>query len=134
MAVSEFDMKRQRDEIQEYLAKIRKTVAESEAMAQQVELRLQETDRLLASQGLTREQVLSFRFTDEQRELVNRELQRRGLGRLDFTDHESFDDLTDAMRAKTDDAPAEAPQAERRDEVEERADRFRMMMREYRVT
>ena len=127
-------MKRQRDEIQEYLAKIRKTVAESEAMAQQVELRLQETDRLLASQGLTREQVLSFKFTDEQRELVNRELQRRGLGRLDFVTHEGFDELTDAMRAKSDDVPAPEPESQPRDEVEERADRFRMMMREYRVT
>lgn len=133
MAEPEFDMKRQRDEIQEYLAKIRKTVAESEAMVQQVELRIQETDRLLASQGLTREQVLSFQFTDEQRELVNRELERRGLGRLDFSTHEGFDDLTDVMRAKDDDAAAEEPQ-QRPDEVAERADRFRMMMREYRVT
>ena len=122
------------DEIKEYLSKIRKSIAESEALVEQASLRIQETDRFLAQQGLTREQVMGFQFTDEQRELVNRELQRRGLGRLDFTDHESFDDLTDAMRAKTDDAPTEAPQAERRDEVEERADRFRMMMREYRVT
>ena len=133
MAEPEFDMRRQRDEIQEYLAKIRKTVAESEAMAQQVELRIQETDRLLASQGLTREQVLGFQFTDEQRELVNRELERRGLGRLDFSTHEGFDDLTDSVRAKEDDAPAPAPR-QQPNEVEERADRFRMMMREFRVS
>lgn len=133
MAEPEFDMKRQRDEIQEYLAKIRKTVAESEAMAQQVELRIQETDRLLASQGLTREQVLGFQFTDEQRELVNRELERRGLGRLDFSTHEGFDDLTDAMRMKSDDMVAEESW-QRHDEVAERADRFRMMMKEFRVS
>lgn len=133
MAEPEFDMKRQRDEIQEYLAKIRKTVAESEAMAQQVELRIQETDRLLASQGLTREQVLGFQFTDEQRELVNRELERRGLGRLDFSTHEGFDDLTDAMRMKSDDMVAEESR-QRHDEVAERADRFRMMMKEFRVS
>ena len=133
MAEPEFDMKRQRDEIQEYLAKIRKTVAESEAMAQQIDLRIQETDRLLASQGLTREQVLGFQFTDEQRELVNRELERRGLGRLDFSSHEGFDDLTDTMRAKSDEPVAEEPQ-QRHDEVAERADRFRMMMREYRIS
>lgn len=133
MAEPEFDMKRQRDEIQEYLAKIRKTVAESEAMAQQVELRIQETDRLLASQGLTREQVLGFQFTDDQRELVNRELERRGLGRLDFSTHEGFDDLTDAMRMKSDDMVAEESW-QRHDEVAERADRFRMMMKEFRVS
>lgn len=133
MAEPEFDMRRQRDEIQEYLAKIRKTVAESEAMAQQVELRIQETDRLLASQGLTREQVLGFQFTDEQRELVNRELERRGLGRLDFSSREGFDDLTDSVRAKEDGEYAATP-PRRTDEVEERADRFRMMMREYRVS
>ena len=133
MTESNDDIKRQQDEIQAYLAKIRKTVAESEAMAQQIDLRLQETDRLLASQGLTREQVMGFQFTDEQRELVNEELARRGLGRLDFAAHEGFDDLTDRMRDVAS-ARAVAEEAVRGDdEVSDRAGKFRMMMQQYRV-
>ena len=133
MTESNDDIKRQQDEIQAYLAKIRKTVAESEAMAQQIDLRLQETDRLLASQGLTREQVMGFQFTDEQRELVNEELVRRGLGRLDFAAHEGFDDLTDRMRDVAS-ARAVAEEAVRGDdEVSDRAGKFRMMMQQYRV-
>ena len=62
------------EELDEYLAGIRKTIAESEAMVQQAELRMAETDRLLAAQGLTREQVMNFRITAEQRRLVNDEL------------------------------------------------------------
>ena len=133
MTESENEIKRQQDEIQAYLAKIRKTVAESEAMAQQIDLRLQETDRLLAAQGLTREQVMGFQFTDEQRELVNEELARRGLGRLDFAAHEGFDDLTDRMRDVAS-ARAVAEEAVRgNDEVSDRAGKFRMMMQQYRV-
>lgn len=133
MTESENEIKRQQDEIQAYLAKIRKTVAESEAMAQQIDLRLQETDRLLAAQGLTREQVMGFQFTDEQRELVNEELARRGLGRLDFAAHEGFDDLTDRMRDVAS-ARAVAEEAVRGDdEVSDRAGKFRMMMQQYRV-
>ena len=51
-----------KDDLDEYLARIRKTIAESEALVAQTELRMRETDRLLESQGLTREQVLSLRF------------------------------------------------------------------------
>ena len=70
-------------ELDEYLAKIRRTVSESNALIQSVELRLQETDNLLASQGLTREQVAAMRFTPEQLEKVNEELKRRGLPPLE---------------------------------------------------
>ena len=133
MTESGDDIKRRQADIEEHLAKIRKTVAESEAMAQQIDLRLQETDRLLAAQGLTREQVMGFQFTDEQRELVNEELARRGLGRLDFAAHEGFDDLTDRMRDVAS-ARAVAEEAVRgNDEVSDRAGKFRMMMRQYRV-
>ena len=41
-------------DIEAYLARIRKTIADSNAMVSQVELRIAETDRLLAEQGLTR--------------------------------------------------------------------------------
>lgn len=44
-------------ELAAYLAGIRKTIADSKNMLSQVELRMAETDRLLESQGLTREQV-----------------------------------------------------------------------------
>ena len=62
-----------------YLARIRRTIAESNCPVAQAGLRMAETDRLLESQGLTREQVMGFRFTAAQREAVNEELRRRGL-------------------------------------------------------
>ncbi len=42
-------------EVESYLARIRETVRKSELLMEQAELRCRETDRLLASQGLTRE-------------------------------------------------------------------------------
>ena len=68
-----------KDDIKDYLAKIRRTVEQSKDLIQQAELRMQETDRFLASQGLTREQVRKMQFTQAQRELVDDELRKRGL-------------------------------------------------------
>lgn len=68
-----------KDEMKDYLASIRRTVERSKELLQQAELRIQETDRFLASQGLTREQVRKMKFTDAQRELVDEELRNRGL-------------------------------------------------------
>ena len=68
-----------KDEVKDYLARIRKTVEQSKDLIQQAELRIQETDRFLASQGLTREQVRKMQFTPEQRELADEELKRRGM-------------------------------------------------------
>ena len=65
-------------EVKEYLATIRKTVADSQAAIDAAQLRLKETDRLLESQGLTREQVLNFKVTPAHRLAVNEELRRRG--------------------------------------------------------
>ena len=70
-------------DIQSYLARIRKTIADGERMVSQAELRMAETDRMLAQQGLTREQVMNFRFTEAQREAVNEELRRRGMEPLE---------------------------------------------------
>ena len=70
-------------EVKEYLAKIRKTVADSQAAIDAAQLRLKETDRLLESQGLTREQVLNFQITPAHRLAVNEELRRRGLPPLE---------------------------------------------------
>ena len=79
--MADFD-KNQR-ETEAYLARIRRTIAESSRLVEQASLRIAETDRLLESQGLTREQVMGFRFTDEQREAVNRELVRHGMEPLE---------------------------------------------------
>ena len=70
-------------ETEAYLARIRRTIAESSRLVEQAGLRIAETDRLLESQGLTREQVMGFRFTDAQREAVNRELVRQGMEPLE---------------------------------------------------
>lgn len=134
MAEDDFDIDKQQAEIKEYLAKIRKTIADSNSLVEQAQLRMQETDRLLASQGLTREQVLSFQFSDEQRELVNDELVRRGLEPLDFGSSDGFDDLTDRVRDVGDFTPqADVPAADE-DLTNERAGKFRMMMREFRIS
>ena len=70
-------------DIQAYLARIRKTIEESERLVSQAALRVAETDRMLEKQGLTREQVMAMRFTDAQVDAVNAELRRRGLDPLD---------------------------------------------------
>ena len=84
-------MKSPEQDLDEYLARIRKTIADSEALVQQAELRMQETDRLLESQGLTREQVMALRFTREQRLAVNEELKRRGLPPIEDDEEEAYD-------------------------------------------
>ena len=73
-------------ETEAYLARIRRTIAESSRLVEQAGLCIAETDRLLESQGLTREQVMGFRFTDAQREAVNRELVRQGMEPLEEED------------------------------------------------
>ena len=69
-------------DVEEYLARIRKTIADSERVVSQAALRIAETDRLLERQGLTREQVMAMRFSEAQIESVNAELRRRGLDPL----------------------------------------------------
>ncbi len=74
---------RKGNDVEAYLAGIRKTIADSNALVAQAELRIQETDRMLAQQGLTREQVLAMQFSDEQVRAANEELKRRGMEPLD---------------------------------------------------
>ena len=71
------------NEVEEYLASIRQTIAQSENLIAEAELRIAETDRFLESQGLTREQVLNLKLSGEQRRLVDEELKRRGLPGLE---------------------------------------------------
>ena len=91
-----------REELEKYLAGIRRQIAEGEAVLREAEQRMAETDRFLAEQGLTREQVRNFRFTDEQRRLANEELKRRGLPALDEESEsdraDAQDDLEDRVR------------------------------------
>ena len=118
-------------DLAEYLARIRKTIAESEALVAQTELRMRETDRLLESQGLTREQVLALRFSNEQKLAVNEELKRRGLPPID-----DFGDDAPPPDAGADDpggVPA-APNFAARDsqgDLENRQRKFGMMMKPF---
>lgn len=116
-------------EVKDYLAGIRKTIADSEALVEQARLRIAETDRLLAAQGLTREQVLGFKVTRDQLLVVNEELRRRGLPPLE-DDEAAFDfrAATDELRAA--ERPA-APSAG--DELAERQRKFGVFMQDYRL-
>ena len=120
-----------KEEIQEYLAKIRKTIADSESLLAQADLRIAETDRLLASQGLTREQVLNFEVTREQKLAVNEELRRRGLPPIEEDEAAfNFDAATAELRdaASTPDGPAASD-----DELAERQRKFGTFMQQYRI-
>ena len=121
-------LKEDRD-VQAYLARIRKTIAESENLVSQAELRIAETDRMLESQGLTREQVLNFHFTQAQREAVNEELKRRGLDPLaeweSDVGREAIDEPNVSNLASEDFAPDA--------ELAERQRKFGMMMKPFQI-
>lgn len=122
-------------ETEAYLAKIRKTVAESKALMEQAELRLAETDRLLAQQGLTREQVRGFCFTEEQKAVVNEELKRRGMEQLDFSSASGGRDLGAVREAPAVDRPAGSAldACDSQGDVENRRRKFTAMMGAYRL-
>ena len=123
-------------ELREYLARIRKTIADSESLVSQAQLRIAETDRLLESQGLTREQVMAMRFTDAQFEAANAELARRGLDPLerwavvgDGPDaREAGDEAREIAerRGSGDPPPSDA-------ELENRQRKFGMMMKPFQL-
>ena len=116
-------------EVKEYLATIRKTVADSQAAIDAAQLRLKETDRLLESQGLTREQVLNFKVTPAHRLAVNEELRRRGLPPLeDDTAAGDFDAATAQLRSE-----AVAPHVEPEADPTDRPRRFANLMHEFRI-
>ena len=60
-----------KEDVRTYLARIRKTIADSKNMVAQAELRIVETDRMLERQGLTREQVMAMQFSDAQKRAVD---------------------------------------------------------------
>ena len=116
----------------EYLARIRKTIADSEALVAQTELRIRETDRLLESQGLTREQVLALRFSNEQKLAVNEELKRRGLPPLE-DDGSDVDDDPDAPAPVGIPAAPSLSATDTQGDLENRQRKFGMMMKPFSI-
>ena len=114
-------------DVQAYLGRIRKTIAESENLVSQAELRIAETDPMLEQQGLTREQVLNFRFTEAQREAVNEELKRRGLEPMEWD--------SDVGREMPDEphVPSFASDPASDSELAERQRKFGMMMKPFQI-
>jgi hypothetical protein len=125
------------NDIEAYLAGIRKTIADSNAVVAQAELRIQETDRMLAQQGLTREQVLAMQFSKDQVRAANEELRRRGM--------EPFDDEAVAMLTQPQDqlgnpvpeaasgSPIAGPDDASGAELENRQRKFGIMMKPFQI-
>lgn len=132
MSEERLDGQDKQAEIREYLAGIRKTIAESEAVIQEAELRMKETDRFMEQHGLTREQVMNFKFTKEQRLAANEELRRLGLPLIEDDDAAfDFDAATAEVRAAQ---LEEAPEPnEAGDELAARQRKFGTFMQEYRL-
>ena len=119
-------------DIEAYLARIRKTIADSNAMVSQVELRIAETDRLLAEQGLTREQVMGFNFSGEQKLMVNEEVKRRGLPPIE----DEMDGIADGLREDQFSGRPAMPNFEAGDaqgDLENRQRKFGMMMKPFQL-
>ncbi len=114
-------------DVQAYLARIRKTIADSERLISKAELRMAETDRMLEQQGLTREQVMQIHFTEAQREAANAELKRRGMEPIDWeeVDGNGEDDVSSAYRVSAD--------ASSSDELAERQRKFGLMMKPFQL-
>lgn len=123
------DRQRSQAEIESYLAMIRKTIADSERLVSQAELRIAETDRMLAQQGLTREQVLAMEVPQSQIDAANAELRRRGLPELDDGGWDAPRDDEDGHGAFQPEVPLDGAA----DEVDARREKFGMMMKPFRI-
>ena len=125
------DIERNSAEVEAYLARIRKTIADSERLVSQTQLRIAETDRMLEKQGLTREQVMAMRFTDEQFEAVNAELKRRGMDPLEKWEPEESggQEALDPPYASDFGPGGPSPDAE----LAERQRKFGMMMKPFQI-
>ena len=119
-------------DVQAYLARIRKTIADGKNLVSQVELRIAETDRMLERQGLTREQVMAMQFSDAQMEAVNEELKRRGLDPLEkwTMNDRAVPDEEPSIRA---DASYTGEPATSDAELENRQRKFGMMMKPFQI-
>ena len=114
-----------KEETEAYLAKIRKTIAESKRMVEAAKLRFAETDRMLEESGTSREEVTKMRFSTAQKEAVNAELARRGFAPLD--DFE-LPDLAIAAAA----SPVVGA-ADIQEDMENRRRKFGAMMKQFRM-
>ncbi len=115
-------------ETEAYLARIRRTVRDAKHLISQAELRIAETDRMLAKQGLTRAQVAALRFTEEQKAAVEAELKRRGLPSL-----AEMPEPGPEPRVRGGGLPP-APDADERDgTVANRKKKFGVMMQQFRL-
>jgi len=125
------------EDTKQTLERVRKTIAESNALLSQVELRMAETDRMLEAQGLTRAQVAAMRFTPEQLDAVNAELKRRGMNPLNIeefgkpSDDGTFEDsrLTGEGRAAEPNLDSE----DSREDLSNRRRKFNVMMNNFRL-
>ena len=120
-------------DLDEYLARIRKTISESENLVAQAELRMRETDRLLESQGLTREQVMALRFSSEQKLAVNEELRRRGLPPLEDDGADPLPDPDAPAPVGIPAAPNFSSAADTQGDLENRQRKFGMMMKPFSI-
>ncbi len=120
-------------DLDEYLARIRKTISESENLVAQAELRMRETDRLLESQGLTREQVMALRFSSEQKLAVNEELRRRGLPPLEDDGAEPLPDPDAPAPVGIPAASNFSSAADTQGDLENRQRKFGMMMKPFSI-
>ena len=118
-----------KNEIEEYLAKIRKAISESEALVEQAERRIAETDRFLSEHGITREQLRKIHPTEEQLAAVNAELERRGLPALDPLE----EPMDEEVRSKVAAPNFDAELASGAEELENRKRKFGAMMQTYRL-
>lgn len=123
-------------DVQAYLARIRKTIADSKSIVSQAELRIAETDRMLERQGLTREQVMAMRFTETQMEAVNAELKRRGLDPLEKWEDAARRTINDEETITEDNRQTVKPpnaQTASDAELENRQRKFGMMMKQFQL-
>ena len=114
-----------------YLARIRRTIEQSNRLVEQVGLRIRATDRMLEQQGLTRDKVMAMRFSDAQFEAVNAELKRRGMDPLERWEAEDVARQGDLAAAPSTHIELEdsVPDAE----LAERQRKFGMMMKPFHI-
>lgn len=121
-------------ETEAYLAKIRKTVNASKALVEGARLRIEETDRLLERQGLTREQLEQLPVTEEQQRLVDAELERLGYPPLPELPPESAPRAADEpVRPAASVASANLTAGDGDGSVENRKRKFNVMMQHFRM-
>ena len=123
------DQPKSQSEIDSYLSMIRKTIADSERLVSQAELRIAETDRMLAQQGLTREQVMAMNFSPSQIDAANAELKRLGFEPVELEEEAD-------MRRETIDASrisSLASDSASGSELAERQRKFGMMMKPFHI-